>query len=116
MKILATLTAAAAMAAVNASAQKVSTAQLIEMAKNHAAGLEQALRDTLTDANIHRGAAAAGELGEFVYAVTADKPYWRDTEAWPSIMAHIRYAIRSRLAGHQGQGRTPSPFIAERKS
>jgi hypothetical protein len=46
MKILATLTAAAAMAAVNVSAQKVSAAQLIEMAKNHAPGLEQVLRDT----------------------------------------------------------------------
>lgn len=44
MKILATLIAAAAMAAVNASAQKASAAQLIEMAKNHAPGLEPALR------------------------------------------------------------------------
>src|SRR5579862_7361715 len=56
-----------------ASAQKVTTAELIQMAKTHAPGLEQALRDTLTDANIQKGAAAAGEMGEFVFAVTADK-------------------------------------------
>src|SRR5271169_5987374 len=69
MRILTFLTLSATLAL----AQKVPTAQLIEMAKNHAPGLEQALRDTLTDANIQKGAAAAGELGEFVFAVTADK-------------------------------------------
>jgi hypothetical protein len=47
--------------------------QLIEMAKNHAPGLEQALRGTLTDANIQKGTAAAGEQCEFVVAVTAEK-------------------------------------------
>src|SRR5579863_9706381 len=78
MRIHTTLTIAEALAAMalfsaTASAQKVPTAQLIEMAKNHATGLEQALRDTLTDANIQKGAAAAGELVEFVFAVTADK-------------------------------------------
>ncbi len=31
------------------------------------------MRDTLTEANIQKGAAAAGEMGEFVFAVTADK-------------------------------------------
>src|SRR5580658_2848730 len=64
---------AMALVSMTASAQKVPTAQLIEMAKNHAPGLEQALRDTLTDANIQKGAAAAGDMGEFVWAVTADK-------------------------------------------
>ena len=54
------------------SAQNVSAAQLIEMAKKHAPGLEQALRDTLTDATIQKGGAAA-EFGEFLFAVTADK-------------------------------------------
>jgi enterochelin esterase-like enzyme len=77
MRIHTTLTMTGALALAflssTASAQKVSTAQLLEMAKNHAPGLEQVLRDTLTDANIQKGAAAAGELGEFVFAVTADK-------------------------------------------
>jgi hypothetical protein len=72
MRILTALTIAALTSTI-ASAQKVPTAELIQMAKNHAPGLEQALRDTLTDANIQKGAAAAGEMGEFVFAVTADK-------------------------------------------
>ncbi len=73
MRILTALTLAAGLISTAASAQKVSTAQLIEMARTHAPGLEQALRDTLTDANIQKGAAAAGDMGEFVWAVTADK-------------------------------------------
>jgi enterochelin esterase-like enzyme len=69
-----TLALGAAVASVQiASAQKVPPAQLIEMAKTHASGLEQALRDTLTEANIQKGTAAAGELGEFVFAIASDK-------------------------------------------
>lgn len=55
------------------SAQKVSTQELIQMARTRAAGLEQALRDTLGDANIQKGSAAAGEMGEFVWAVASQK-------------------------------------------
>ncbi len=55
------------------AAQKVSTQQLVQMARTRASGLEQALRDTLGADNIQKGTAAAGELGDFVFAVAADK-------------------------------------------
>ena len=55
------------------AAQKVSTLELIGMARTRAAGLEQALRDTLGDTNIQKGAAAAGEMGDFVFAVASEK-------------------------------------------
>ncbi len=54
-------------------AEKVSTQDLIEMARTRTPGLEQALRDTFTAENIQKGAAAVGEMGEFVWAVTSDK-------------------------------------------
>jgi enterochelin esterase-like enzyme len=53
------------------SAEKVSTAKLIEMAKAPDAALEQTLRDTLGEENIQKGTAAVGESGEFVFAVAA---------------------------------------------
>src|SRR6185503_10380053 len=53
------------------SAEKVPTAKLIEMAKMRVPALEQTLRDTLGEDKIQKGAAAAGELGEFVFAVAA---------------------------------------------
>jgi enterochelin esterase-like enzyme len=55
------------------AAQSVSTQELLQMARTRSAGLEQALRDTLGADNIQKGAAAAGEMGDFVFAVTADK-------------------------------------------
>ncbi len=55
------------------TAQKVSTQELIEMARTRAAGLEQAARDTLGAENIQKGTAAAGEMGEFVWAVSSEK-------------------------------------------
>lgn len=55
------------------SAQKVSTQELIRMARTHAAGLEQATRETLGAENIQKGAAAAGEMGDFVFAVASEK-------------------------------------------
>jgi enterochelin esterase-like enzyme len=55
------------------AAQKVSTQELLQMARTHAAGLEQALRETLGDDNIQKGKAAAGEMGDFVWAVAAEK-------------------------------------------
>lgn len=55
------------------SAQKVSTQELVQMARLRAPGLEQALRDTLGVDNIQKGTAAAGERGEFVWAVVSEK-------------------------------------------
>lgn len=55
------------------AAQKVSTQELLQMARTRAAGLEPALRETLGDDRIQKGTAAAGEMGDFVFAVTADK-------------------------------------------
>jgi len=52
-------------------AEKVPTAKLIEMAKSRDATLEQTLRDTLGEENIQKGTAAAGEFGQFVFAVAA---------------------------------------------
>ncbi len=56
-----------------AAAQKVSTSELLSMARSRAAGLEQALRDTLGAENLQKGTAAAGEMGEFVFAIEAEK-------------------------------------------
>src|SRR5215831_15708486 len=69
MRILITLMTLAGLCA----AQKTSTPELLQMARTRAAGLEQALRDTLGADNIQKGAAAAGELGEFVWAIAAEK-------------------------------------------
>ena len=55
------------------AAQKVSTQELLRMARTRAAGLDQAMRDSLGADNIQKGAAAAGDLGDFVFAVAADK-------------------------------------------
>ena len=55
------------------AAQKVSTQELLRMARARTPGLEQALRDTLGADNIQKGTAAAGETGEFVWAVASDK-------------------------------------------
>jgi len=57
--------------AVTAPAQKFPVDQLLEMARTRAAGLEQALNDTLGADNIKKGTAAAGESGEFVWAIAA---------------------------------------------
>jgi enterochelin esterase-like enzyme len=55
------------------SAQKVSTQELLRMARMRAPGLEQALRDTFDADKLAKGKAAAGEMGDFVWAVTAEK-------------------------------------------
>jgi hypothetical protein len=44
------------------AAQKVSTQELLQMARSRSIGLEQALRDTLGADNIQKGSAAAGEM------------------------------------------------------
>jgi enterochelin esterase-like enzyme len=55
------------------AAQSVSTQELLRMARMRSAGLEQAARATLGIDNILKGTAAAGEMGDFVFAVTAAK-------------------------------------------
>jgi len=55
------------------TAQKVSTQELLQMARTRAAGLEQVLRGTFGQDNLQKGAAAAGEMGDFVWAVAAEK-------------------------------------------
>jgi hypothetical protein len=55
------------------AAQKVSTQDLLQMARTRSAGLEQALLDSLGAENIQKGTAAAGEMGDFVWAVVAEK-------------------------------------------
>ena len=61
------------LAAVQAPPQTVSTPELLQLARTRAPGLEQALRDTFRPANIQSGTAAAGEWGDFVFAVAAEK-------------------------------------------
>jgi enterochelin esterase-like enzyme len=55
------------------AAQKVSTQDLLQMARTRNPVLEQALLDTLGAENIQKGTAAAGEMGDFVWAVVAEK-------------------------------------------
>lgn len=55
------------------AAQKVSTQDLLRMARTRDAGLDRALIDTLGADRIQKGAAAAGELGDFVFAVASEK-------------------------------------------
>src|SRR5215471_1997472 len=69
MRILVSL----AMLAGICAAQKVSTHELLAMARTRSAGLEQALRDTLGADNLQKGTAATGETGDFVWAVASEK-------------------------------------------
>jgi enterochelin esterase family protein len=55
------------------AAEKVSTQDLLRMARTRNARLEQALLDTLGAESIQKGTAAAGEMGDFVWAVAAEK-------------------------------------------
>ena len=55
------------------AAQSVSTQELLQMARTRSAGLEHAMRDTLGADKIQKGTAAAGEMGDFVFAVTSEK-------------------------------------------
>jgi enterochelin esterase family protein len=61
-----------ALAGVSA-AQNLSTQDLLQMARTRKAGLEQALLETLGADKIQKGSAAAGEMGDFVWAVAAEK-------------------------------------------
>jgi enterochelin esterase family protein len=67
--------------------QKISTQDLLQLARTRSAGLEQALRDTFPATNIERGTAAVGELGEFVWAVAAEKGPSLQINSEPPIAA-----------------------------
>jgi enterochelin esterase-like enzyme len=82
------------------TAQKVSTPELLQMARTRAAGLEPALRDTFSADNLQKGTAAAGEMGDFVWAVAADRgPSLQiNTEApIPAFKAGSLWVVQSRL-------------------
>ena len=58
-----------------AHAQKVPARDLLDQYKNHDPALEQSLRQTFTADALAKGAAAAGERGEFIWAVeSASQP------------------------------------------
>lgn len=69
------------------AAQKAPTQELLQMARTRAAGLEQALRDTLGADNIQKGTAAAGEKGDFVFAVASEKGPALEIDNEPPIAA-----------------------------
>src|SRR4030095_12191906 len=73
MPMTRTLITLLTLAAVWAPQNNVSTQELLRMARTRDARLEQALRDTFTPDNIQKGTAAAGETGDFVWAVAAEK-------------------------------------------
>ena len=82
------------------TAQKVSTQELLQMARTRAAGLEQALRDTFSADSLQKGTAAAGEMGDFVWAVAADKGPSLQINTAPPIAAFKAgslWVVESRL-------------------
>ncbi len=86
--------------AATSGAQSLSTRELLQMARTRAAGLEQALLDTLGADKIQKGKAAAGEMGEFVWAVASEKaPSLRIDEEppIPAFQAGSLWVVESRL-------------------
>src|SRR5579864_2000150 len=82
------------------AAQKVSIPELIQMTRMRNAGLERALRDTLGTGNIQKGTAAAGEMGELVWAVVAEKGpslQINDESPIPAFKAGSLWVVQSRL-------------------
>jgi len=82
------------------AAQKVSTPDLLQMARTRAAGLEQALRDTFGVDNLQKGKAAAGEMGDFVWAVASDKApslQINNDPPIPAFQAGSLWVVESRL-------------------
>jgi hypothetical protein len=70
------------------------------MARMRASGLEQVLRDTLGADNIQKGAAVAGEMGDFVFAVAGEKgPSLRINDEAPitALKAGSLWVVQSRL-------------------
>ncbi|MGH9648810.1 MAG: alpha/beta hydrolase, partial [Bryobacteraceae bacterium] len=96
MRLLCTI----ALAAGIVSAEKIPTATLLEMAKSRGPALEQALRDTLGEGTIENGKAAAGELGEFVFAVAASSPprlQINENEALPTVKTGSLWMYQGKL-------------------
>ena len=96
MRILLSLLALAGVCA----AQKLSTGELLEMARTRAAGLEQALRENLGADNIQKGKAAAGEMGDFVWAVASEKApslQINNDPPIPAFHAGSLWVVESRL-------------------
>src|SRR5260221_14674702 len=81
-------------------AQKVSTQELLQMARVRTPGLELAVRDTLGADNIQKGTAAAGEMGDFVFAVAAEKGpslQINNDAPIPAFKAGSLWVVQSRL-------------------
>src|SRR5262252_2444856 len=96
MRILITLMTLAGLCA----AQKTSTQDLLQMARTRSAGLEQALRDTLGADNIQKGTAAAGEMGDFVWAISSERsPSLRinNDAPMPAFKAGSLWVVQTRL-------------------
>src|SRR5437867_2733432 len=88
------LTILLALAALTAAAEKVPTAKLLRLAQLHSPDLEQALRDTLVtdlkDDKLAKGTAYAGEHGQFIFAIAADKqPLLQINQNRPEAAAKI---------------------------
>ncbi len=82
------------------AAQSVSTQLLLQMARIRSAGLEQAARDTLGADNILKGTAAAGETGDFIFAVSAEKGpslQINNEPAIPAFKAGSVWIVQTRL-------------------
>lgn len=86
-----------AMLASLASAEKVSSEQLVRMAQLHAPDLEQAIRDTFADPKpdpktdkLLNGSAYAGEHGQFLFAIATDKqPFLQVNEMRPEPATRV---------------------------
>jgi len=73
------------------AADKLTTPQLLEMARHHSQGLDEALRTALGDDKIKKGAAFAGEGPDFVFAI--------ESEAQPSLFIDDQPAAPMTRAG-----------------
>src|SRR5579863_7955099 len=54
------------------AADKPTTPQLLEMARHHSQGLDEALRAAMGDEKVKKGTAFAGEGPDFVFAIESD--------------------------------------------
>src|SRR5690242_2376528 len=79
-------------------AEKVPVEKLIEMAKSHAPGLDQALRDTLGADAIQKGTAVDGVGKDFVWAV-AGPTVMNNTTAGPKLQIDYEEPVASFRAG-----------------
>src|ERR1700683_825969 len=73
------------------AADKLTAPQLIEMARHHSHGLEEALRSSLGDDKIKKGTAFAGEAANFIFAF--------ESETRPTLFLDDRAAPQMTRAG-----------------